>query len=203
MRLTKYILLLLLCVFGSCKKQRTENTSLSLGKEIVNTLIKKEEIKLDPLKGQWFYNQKPFNGYAVVYDENKSISEKIGFFKGKREGPYFKFFKDGAIKSKGHYIQNKLHGIKLNYFKSGKIYSESNYVNGQRHGLQKVWFLNGQLAKSKNLNKGKEEGSQQAWLENGKIYVNYEAKNGRIFGMNRTNLCYKLKNEKVQYAKKK
>ena len=40
-------------------------------------------------------------------------------------------------------------------------------------------------------------------LENGKIYVNYEAKNGRIFGMNRTNLCYKLKNEKVQYAKKK
>jgi hypothetical protein len=52
------------------------------------------------------------------------------------------------------------------------------------------------------LNKGKEEGLQQAWLENGKIYVNYEAKNGRIFGMNRANLCYKLKNEKVQYAKK-
>jgi hypothetical protein len=44
---------------------------------------------------------------------------------------------------------------------------------------------------------------QQAWLENGTLYVNYEAKNGRIFGMNRANLCYKLKNEKVQYAAKK
>ena len=98
MRLTKYILLLLLCVFGSCKKQGTGNTSISLNKEIVNILIKKEEIKLNPLKGQWFYNQKPFNGYAVVYYKNKSISEKIGFFNGKREGPYYKLFKDGSIK---------------------------------------------------------------------------------------------------------
>lgn len=202
MRLTKYILLLLLCVFGSCKKQGTGNTSISLGKGIVNILIKKEEIKLNPLKGQWFYNQKPFNGYAVVYHENDSLAEKIGFFNGKREGKYYRYFKDNAIKNEGYYIQNKLHGIKLNYFKSGKVYSESNYVNGQRHGLQKIWFSNGQLAKRKNLNKGKEEGLQQAWLENGKIYVNYEAKNGRIFGMNRANLCYKLKNEKVQYAKK-
>jgi antitoxin component YwqK of YwqJK toxin-antitoxin module len=202
MRLIKYILLLLLCVFGSCKKQVAESTSISLGKEIVNILIKKEEIKLNPLKGQWYYNKKPFNGYAVVYHKNKSVSEKIGFFNGKREGSYYKFFKEGSIKNEGYYLQNKLHGIKLNYFKSGKIYSESNYVNGQRHGLQKIWFLNGQLAKRKNLNKGKEEGLQQAWLENGILYVNYEAKNGRIFGMNRANLCYKLKNEKVQYAKK-
>jgi antitoxin component YwqK of YwqJK toxin-antitoxin module len=202
MRLTKYILLLFLCVFGSCKEQVTENTSISLDKEITNMLIKKEEIKLNPLLGQWFYKQKPFNGFAVLYHKNDGISEKIGFFNGKREGLYYKYFRDGSIKNKGYYIQNKLHGIKFNYFKNGKVYSESNYVNGKRQGLQRTWFLNGQLAKRKNLNKGKEEGLQQAWLENGKIYVNYEAKNGRIFGMNRANLCYILKNEKVQYAKK-
>ena len=44
---------------------------------------------------------------------------------------------------------------------------------------------------------------QQAWLENGKIYVNYEAKNGRKFGMNRANLCYELKEEEIQYENEK
>ncbi len=203
MRLIKYIFLVFIGVFGSCKKQSAENTSISSVKEITNILIEKKQIKLNPLKGQWFYEQQPFNGYAVVYHENDRLAEKIGFFNGKREGKYYRYFKDSAIKNEGYYIQNKLHGIKLNYFKNGNVFSESNYVNGQRHGLQKTWFLNGQLAKRKNLSKGREDGLQQAWLENGKIYVNYEAKNGRIFGMNRANLCYKLKNEKVQYANKK
>ena len=36
---------------------------------------------------------------------------------------------------------------------------------------------------------------QKAWLKNGKLYVNYEAKNGRIFGMRRANACYKLEDE--------
>lgn len=46
---------------------------------------------------------------------------------------------------------------------------------------------------------GREEGMQKAWRENGKIYNNYEAKNGRIFGLKRANLCYELENEEVQF----
>ncbi len=44
-------------------------------------------------------------------------------------------------------------------------------------------------------------GLQQAWLKNEKMYVNYEAKNGRIFGMRRANSCYKLENEDVVLSK--
>ena len=203
MRLIKYFFLVVVCVLCSCTKQNIENTAISSVKEIANVLVQKKQIELNPLKGQWFYEQQPFNGYAVVYHENDNLVEKIGFFNGKREGTYYRYFKGGAIKSEGYYVQNKLQGIKLNYFKNGNVFSESNYVSGQRHGLQKTWFLNGQLAKKKNLSKGREEGLQQAWLANGKIYVNYEAKNGRIFGMNSANLCYQLKNEKLQYANKK
>ena len=143
-----------------------------------------------------------FSCLAIAARTNKVLSEKIGFFNGKREGNAFKYFNDGAIKYQATYINNKLHGVKLNYFKNGNLFSESNYVNGKRDGLQKIWYVSGQLAKKKNLSEGKEEGMQQAWLENGTLYVNYEAKNGRIFGMNRANLCYKLKNEKVQYESK-
>ena len=49
---------------------------------------------------------------------------------------------------------------------------------------------------------GKEKGLQKAWLQNGTLYVNYEAKNGRVFGMKRANLCYQLKNEKIEERKK-
>lgn len=202
MRLINYSFLFFLLVFGSCNKQTTKNKFIASAEEITNIIIAKEQVKLNPLKGKWFYNDKPFNGFAVTYHKNKVLSEKIGFFNGKREGNAFKYFNDGAIKYQATYINNKLHGVKLNYFKNGNLFSESNYVNGKRDGLQKIWYVSGQLAKKNNLSEGKEEGLQQAWLENGTLYVNYEAKNGRIFGMNRANLCYKLKNEKVQYTKK-
>jgi antitoxin component YwqK of YwqJK toxin-antitoxin module len=45
---------------------------------------------------------------------------------------------------------------------------------------------------------GQEEGMQKAWRENGKIYNNYEAKNGRIFGLKRASLCFQLEDEIVQ-----
>ena len=48
---------------------------------------------------------------------------------------------------------------------------------------------------------GREEGMQQAWRRNGKIYNNYEAKNGRIFGLKRANLCFQLEEEIVQDEK--
>ncbi|WP_166384546.1 MULTISPECIES: toxin-antitoxin system YwqK family antitoxin [unclassified Polaribacter] len=198
MQLDKYIFLVFICVFGSCKNQTTKNISIINTKEIVNILIPKEQVKLNPLKGQWFYKDQPFNGYAITYNKNEVLSEKTGFFNGKRQGEMFKYFDDGTIKMEAHYVQNKLHGLKLHYFKNGNIYLESNYVNGKKHGIQKTWFINGQLAKRKNLTDGKENGLQQAWLQNGKIYINYEAKNGRTFGLQRANLCYQLKDEKVE-----
>ena len=198
MQLDKYLFLVFICVFGSCKNQTTKNISIINTKEIVNILIPKEQVKLNPLKGQWFYKDQPFNGYAITYNKNEVLSEKTGFFNGKRQGEMFKYFNDGTIKMEAHYVQNKLHGLKLNYFKNGNIYLESNYVNGKKHGIQKTWFINGQLAKQKNLTDGKENGLQQAWLQNGKIYINYEAKNGRTFGLQRANLCYQLKDEKVE-----
>ncbi|BAO76806.1 toxin-antitoxin system YwqK family antitoxin [Winogradskyella sp. PG-2] len=99
------------------------------------------------------------------------------------------------LKKKAYYSDNKLHGLKTNYFENGDIVSEFNYVNGKSHGIQKTWYKNGQLAKKKNLNNNIEEGFQQAWLENGELYVNYEAKNGRIFGMRLATSCYSLENE--------
>jgi antitoxin component YwqK of YwqJK toxin-antitoxin module len=201
MRLINFYIFLTF-VFGACKNQAPKKKNVLSEKKIENIFVPKKDLKLNPQKGQWFYKDKPFNGYAIKVYENDSLSEKTSYFNGKREGDDVKFFIDGSVKRKAFYVNNKLHGKKLNYLKNGQIVEESNYIYGVRHGIQKIWYDNGQLARQRNLNKGKEEGLQKAWLENGTIYVNYEAKNGRVFGMKRANLCYQLKNEKIEESKK-
>ena len=91
--------------------------------------------------------------------------------------------------------------IKLGW-ENGTLASQSFYENGLKQGVDKKWFSNGQLSKLRNLVDGKEHGFQKAWLANGKLYVNYEAKNGRIFGMRRANSCYRLEDEVIIRKKK-
>lgn len=48
---------------------------------------------------------------------------------------------------------------------------------------------------------GKEEGMQQAFRKNGDLFVNYEARNGRIFGMKKAALCFGIEDKNIQYEK--
>lgn len=197
MRLIKIFLMILIISFSSCNK----TTEAFIVADIPEIYINKSELKLVAIKGQWFYNNSPFNGFAIIEDENNIILEKTGYLNGKREGVYKKWFSNEQLQKEAYYKQNKLVGVTKIWWANNNLASEFHYLDGIKHGTQKMWYPNGQLSKMRNLNMGKEEGMQQAWLENGKIYVNYEAKNGRIFGMNRANLCYKLKEENIQYAK--
>lgn len=46
---------------------------------------------------------------------------------------------------------------------------------------------------------GMEEGIQQTFRKNGALYANYEAKEGRIFGLKKAALCYGLEDQSIQY----
>lgn len=204
MQLTRTFLTILFAFISLCScNDLSENEKEPNKTKVVplNT-INKNLLVLKPNTGQWYYNDEPFNGYGILFFENKNVAEKIGYIDGKREGKFFSFFRNGNLKKEGNYINNKLHGKKINYYENGKIYSESNYENGVLHGIQSTWFINGQLSKRRTLNYGQEEGLQQAWLEDGRLYVNYEAKDGRIYGMRRANSCYQLKDEVVTKKKK-
>ncbi|MFP4845717.1 toxin-antitoxin system YwqK family antitoxin [Winogradskyella sp. PE311] len=194
----KYInILVFILLFSSCNVSSKKEIQIQTYKRIEDVNIEKSQLILNASKGQWFYKGKPFNGYALKYFRNNDLAEKTGYFNGKREGESFAYYSNGNKKKVAYYSNNKLNGKKMNYYENGTVVTEFNYVDGIPQGVQKTWFPNGQLAKKRILNKGVEEGLQQAWLENGKLYVNYEAKNGRIFGMLRANSCYKLEDEKV------
>ena len=79
------------------------------------------------------------------------------------------------------------------------LISQLHYQFGKAHGKQTQWYTTGELYKVINLNMGREEGVQQAFRKNGALYANYEAREGRIFGLKKAALCYGLEDEKINY----
>lgn len=165
-------------------------------------IVHKDSLILNGNEGNWYYKNKLYNGYAVKYYKNDALKEKTGFFNGKKQGVYQYWFPNGTIKLKSNYNQNVLVGSYTAFWSNGNKALESYYVNGKKEGIEQQWYPEGNISKVRNLVKDREQGLQKAWLKNGKIYVNYEAKNGRVFGMKRANLCYQLKNEKIEERKK-
>ncbi len=166
--------------------------------QIPVTEVHKSELRLYPNTGQWLYQGHPFNGFALTCHPNGALAEKIGFHNGKKQGIALKWYANGILACKRNYVENRLEGLAHTWWPNGVLSSESRYVHRQRHGEQKKWYPNGQIARLMQYYRGQEKGLQQAWLRTGKLYANYEAKNGRVFGLRRSNLCYQLKDETIQ-----
>ncbi|MEP1489618.1 MAG: hypothetical protein ABJK28_14445 [Algibacter sp.] len=199
----KPILFFILIVFSitGCKEtvhSKTVNVAAE-GKPIVIDTIEvlKKELVLNGNKGKWYYKEKPFNGYSLKFHENGVLEEKWGFYNGKREGIAKRWTKNKKLQVESYYKNNRLTGVYKSWYENGVLGSQCYYEDGVKQGEDKKWYSNGQLAKFRNLVDDKENGIQKAWLANGKLYVNYEAKNGRMFGMRRANSCYKLEDEIV------
>ncbi|MDO6736424.1 toxin-antitoxin system YwqK family antitoxin [Wenyingzhuangia sp. 2_MG-2023] len=188
-------------IFYGCNHHK-EQQNLDTKIIIENIFIDKSSLTLNNTEGVWYYKKQPFNGFAVVYFKNDLLKQKIGFYKGKKQGVAKEWFSNGQLRIESNYNQNALTNTYKAWRANGILESECYFVKGKKEGVEKNWYPNGQLSKLRNLTGGKENGIQQAWLANGEIYVNYEAKHGRVFGLKRANLCYKLNDEKVVITKK-
>ena len=200
---------LFLCFLGpflfiSCQKEKSlhlndthKRTVAILNIEIDTFKVNKSKLDLNQNQGVWYYNDQPFNGYSQKFYSNGVLAETLGFYNGKRQGIAKTWSENKVLRIVSYYNQNRLHGVYKSFWENGLPALEVNYVNGKKQGEEKQWYSNGKLSKLRQLVDGKENGIQKAWLSNGKLYVNYEAKNDRIFGLMRANSCYKLKDEQV------
>ena len=138
MQLIKLVFLTVF-IFSSCNKTTTGNNLTEI-KSIQNSSVDKRQLTLIPEKGRWFYKDKPFNGFAVVYHPNKKIAEKVGYFNGRKEGVAFKYFENGNLQKKSFYSQNKLRSKQVVFWENGNLASETEYANGAKNGMQQFWF---------------------------------------------------------------
>lgn len=194
-----FILFYIFLSLTSCNKSMVHENEIDskVGKTIVikNIEVLKKKLILNQIEGNWYYENNLFSGYSVSFYSNDTLAEKLGFVNGKREGVARRWSENGVLRVESYYKENRLNGIYKTWWENGALASQSNYINNVKQGIENEWYNTGQIAKERQLVDGIENGMQKAWLENGKLYINYEAKNGRIFGMRRANSCYKLEDE--------
>ena len=166
---------------------------------IPETVVNRDVLVLHPLEGRWYLGETPFSGYAVRCDDGGNQLERIGYYEGKKNGPAYYWYANGSLMKTASYRENKLHGLLQGYYPNGNLRSEGYYEEGAPEGVHIKWYEHGQMARKRNLVAGQEVGLQQAWNANGSLYANYQARDGRIFGLKRTNACYNLQDEKVQF----
>ena len=169
--------------FLSCGELEQKGSAAYTAIGIPEKEVLKDKLTLHANEGLFYYLEQPFSGYSTAYYPNGEVAEKIGYWKGKKEGQYQKWYPDGTLSFDAFYQKGRKDGISKTWWKTGVLRSESIHKMGVTHGNQKQWYKSGQLFKSINIANGKEEGIQQAWRENGKIYNNYEAKNAAILGL--------------------
>lgn len=160
--------------------------------------VAKSETQLNRNTGIVFYQSKPFTGTTVTYYENGNFAEAVDFVDGRKSGWFKKWFSDGLLSFQSPYKEGKQHGATKSWWSNGNLRSESLHENGVLNGIQKQWYNTGEKFKETSVKDGVVEGIQKAWRKNGKLYANFEVKNGRTFGLQRANLCYQLKDEKIQ-----
>ena len=168
--------------------------------DIGNDSIDINDSYYERMGGFWMYNDKKFTGTITSYSPNGNIKKTFSVYKGKKEFSEKAYFNNGKLKYHYKYLNGKKEGVAFMWHNDSlnHLLSETNYKNGKLHGTQKKWYATGQIFKIRNMKMGTEEGIQQAFRKNGALYSNYEAKNGRIFGLKKSELCFSLKNEEIE-----
>lgn len=185
-----------LCAF-SCNTS-TESDKLLTLQDSSSLDVPANSLYLDPIKGIHFFGKTPFTGRAIKRYSDSSYAMVVTYSDGKKNGIFQKWYPSGQISYSAEYINGKLSGTSRTWWKNGKLRTESNFVQGIPNGPQYQYYKSGQKFKLQYLNHGIEEGLQRSWRENGALYNNYEAKNGKIYGLKRSKLCFQLDDEEVQ-----
>ena len=129
----------------SCKKEG--NTQIAISSKSISSLeVNKNELSLNSTTGVWFYHKKPFNGYSLKYYSNALVSERIGFFNGKREGVAKKWFSNGFLKKEYFYVDNTIDGVSKSFWPNGELAKRVVYVGGIKEGVEMSWHQKGKIS---------------------------------------------------------
>lgn len=204
------LIYLFLSFFLACCSTPEGDPAEKIGKEVAPLKVPleevdKSELAYNPKKSLWTLDSVPFSGYSVTYNQDSILIQKFGILDGRKQNEALDWYADGRIRYLSNYHQGRLHGEKKVWSKDSThiLLAHYNYHLGKAHGVQKQWYPTGELFKVRQMINGKEEGIQQAFRKNGELYSNYEAREGRIFGLKKATLCYGLEDGEIKQKEEK
>lgn len=148
--------------------------------------------------GIYFFKNKPFSGFILRLYDNQKTQYVGSFLQGKQHGISRSFYESGKPKDERSYQDNMAYGRHIGFWENGKMQFDFFYLYEKSHGKQRQWYVSGQPYLELNYEDDKEVGMQKAWRENGKLFANYEVRDGVRYGLQKTALCYTLKDGKFK-----
>ena len=92
------------------------------------------------------------------------------------------YFDNGQLGSSGFMKKGKKDGLFKSWNKEGVQTAEWHMKQGVEHGHVQCWYDNGTKSKETNLNEGKVHGFERTWLKNGDLASIGEYSNGKQIG---------------------
>jgi len=195
------VCLVLSFIFVSCSGM-TVNRASKVIITVPDITVNADDTTLKVENGVCYFQGMPFSGYIAVNYPNGNKSELDSYFNGFKEGVSYEWYPNGVMHSERKYHNGEKSGTHYGWYDDGSKYFERNFNYGLEEGESFQWYRSGKLYSDAIYKDGKEL-SVKAWNENSKPVMNYKVKDGVIYGLNNSSLCYTLKNERGEYAAKK
>ena len=150
------------------------------------------------VNGQYFYWSVPFTGYLLSTDPHEQVRTIQALRNGRADGISRSFFASGQKRDERSYRSGKSYGKHMGWWASGKSAFDYRYIYDRLEGDLRKWYESGAPFLHLHYCNDSEDGPQQGWRENGKLFLNYTAKDGRRYGLQKAALCYTLAKEKTK-----
>ncbi|WP_461104305.1 toxin-antitoxin system YwqK family antitoxin [Spirosoma koreense] len=149
--------------------------------------------------GLYFLGNQTYSGIIKDDYHNGTVKSYASIYQGMLHGRYKSFYESGNPSEVRLYKNNLSTGRHYGFWpEKGVLKFDYTYYEEKREGKQRRWYRSGQPYIFANYVDDHEEGLQQGWRENGKLYLNYVAKEGYTYGLQKTALCYSLRDQKIK-----
>ncbi len=139
--------------------------------------------KIETSNGVVIRNGTPFSGILFKLNNGFDTVFSLCYQNGLKESRSVLYHSTGSLSEERYYSTGKKIGTAIGYWPSGTLKFTYHYKNDLYDGVQEEWFQNGKCYSRKNFNNGYENGMQQCWDSTGLLLANYEARNGRNYGI--------------------
>jgi antitoxin component YwqK of YwqJK toxin-antitoxin module len=144
--------------------------------------------------GLLYYRGQPFSGVQVERFPDGRPAIEIGYRDGLKDGESREYATTGALRSRLRYRAGKREGLQESWFIEGPKRSEEHYKNGMLDGVQTEWHLSGAVFKRQTYADGIET-ARKILYPTAEVYSNYVKRDGRVFGVDGGELCFRVKPE--------
>ena len=129
------------------------------------------------------FHGKPFTGSTFELSATGDTLASTSYQAGKLHGWARSWYALRRPREARRYVDGREEGLAEGWFSNGRRQFQRTFRAGVYHGTVTEWYSNGQLYHVGNYAAGQEQGRQLYYQPEGSIRANYDARNGRQYGL--------------------